>query len=174
MCTSMAINMLLTKDVHIYNLPGAPRPDDTSDQGPIDFQQSDLACTPDPTKTKTDWEIGGMDNEGGKVQGKATGLCNKPQKNSEQWNPWHPFQSACRIQKAQLLISHTPMCINKHLSCGLDNVDIFKSLYYTDILKCTQFVLTHLPLLEHLNCEPVCLAASEGLQIYRQIHTGNW
>jgi len=94
----MAIDKLSINDLHLDNVPGAPPPEDTPNEGPIDPQQRDLACTPDTTKTKTDRQVVGVENVGGTVHGKATGLYNKHRKYSEQWNPWHPFQSAHDFQ----------------------------------------------------------------------------
>jgi len=87
----MAIDKVPINDRLIDNVPGAPPPDDTPDEEPIEPQKPDLTCTPDPTKTKAHRQVVGLENAGGKAYGKATGLYNKHGKYSEQWNPWHPF-----------------------------------------------------------------------------------
>ena len=83
----MAINTPSMNDLLIQNVPGAPPSEDSTNEAPIDPQQPDFTCTPDPTKTKPHRQVVGVENEGGKVFGKATGLYNKHRKYSEQWNP---------------------------------------------------------------------------------------
>ena len=83
----MAIDKLSINDLLIDNVPGAPPPEDTPNEELIDLQQSDLTCTPDPTKTKAHRQVVRVENAWGKAYGKATGLYNKHQKCSEQWNP---------------------------------------------------------------------------------------
>jgi len=73
----MAIDKLSINDLLINTVPGAPLPTDTPNTEPIDPQQPDLTCTPDPTKTKAQMQVVGVDNAGGKVYGNATGLYNK-------------------------------------------------------------------------------------------------
>ena len=89
----MAIDKLPINDRLINNVLCAPSPEDPPNEEPIDPQQPDLTCTPDPTKTKAHRQVVGLENAGGKAYGKATGLYNKHRKYSEQWNPWHPFWS---------------------------------------------------------------------------------
>jgi len=72
-------------------------------------------------------------NAGGKAYGKATGLYNKHRKYSEQWNPWHPFQSAHDFQRAESFSQQTKTWIDQHLRCGLDNFKI-KSFQSADAL----------------------------------------
>jgi hypothetical protein len=96
-----AIDKLSIYDLLLDNVPGAPPPDDTPNEEPINPQQPDLTCTPDPTKTKAHREVVRLENAGGKAYGKATGLYNKHRKYSEQWNPWYPFRSAYDIKQAQ-------------------------------------------------------------------------
>jgi len=108
----------------IEDVPGAPPTEDTPDQETIDTQKSDLTCTSDPTKTRAHRQVVGVENAGGKAYGKATGLYNKHRNYSEQWNPWHPFQSAHDIQQAQLFSQQTKMWIDQHLRRGLDNFNI--------------------------------------------------
>ena len=74
-----------------------------------------------------------MENAGWKAYGKATGLYNKLQKYSEQWNPWHRFPSPHDIQQAQLFSQQTKMWIDHHLRCGWDNSKI-KSFQSADDL----------------------------------------
>ena len=64
---------------------------------------------------------------------------------------------------------------------GLDNDSLidddsltFGTLYYRDIFKCIQFLQAHLPFQAHLDFEWVCLADSEGHQIYSEMITGDW
>jgi hypothetical protein len=116
----MAITKLPINDRLIDNVPGAPPPEDTPNQDPIDHQQPDLTCTHDPTKTKAHRQVVGLENAGGKAYGKATGLYNKHRKYSEQWNPWHPFRPAHDFQQAQLFSQQTKTWIDQHLRCGLD------------------------------------------------------
>jgi len=61
---------------------------------------------------------------GGKAYGNATGLYNKHRKYSEQWNPWHPFQSAHDFQQAQSFSQQTNTWIDQHLRRGLVNFNI--------------------------------------------------
>jgi len=82
-CTWMAINKLSINDLLIDNIPGAPPPEDTPNKEPIDPQQPDLTCTPDPTKTRAHRQVVGVENAGGKAYGKSTGLYNKHRKYSE-------------------------------------------------------------------------------------------
>jgi len=117
----MAIDKLSINDLLIDNVPGAPPPEDTPNQEPIDPQQPDLTCTPDPTKTKAYRQVVGVENVGGTAYGKATGLYNKHRKYSEQWNPWHPFRSAHNFQQAQSLSQQTKTWIDQHPRRGLDN-----------------------------------------------------
>jgi len=123
----MAIDKLSIDDLLIDTILGAPPPEDTPNEAPLDPQQPDLTCTPDPTKTKAHWQIVGVENAGGKSYGKATGLYNKDRKYSEQWNPWHPFQSAHGFQQAQLFNLQTKTWIDQHLRRGLDNSKIESS-----------------------------------------------
>jgi hypothetical protein len=93
----------------IDHVPGAPPPEDTPDKGTICPQKSNLTWIPDQSKTKAYRQLVGVENMGGKAYGKATGLYNKHRKYSEQWNPWHPFQSAHNIQQAQSFSQQTKM-----------------------------------------------------------------
>jgi len=70
-----------------------------------------------------------VENAGGKAYGKATGLYNKHRKYSEQWNPWHPSQSAYDIQQAQSFSQQTKTWIDQHLRRGLNNfkIELFQS-----------------------------------------------
>jgi len=63
--TWMAINKLPIDDRLIDNVPGAPPPEDSPNKEPIDPQQPDLTCTPDPTKTKAHRQVVGLENAGG-------------------------------------------------------------------------------------------------------------
>jgi len=123
-CTWMAIDKLSIYDLLIDNLPGAPPPEDTLNEEPIDSQQADLTCTPDPTRTKAPRQVVGVENAGGKAYGKATGLYNKHRKYSEQWNPWHPFRSTHNFQQAQSFSQQTTTWIDQHLRHGLENFTI--------------------------------------------------
>jgi len=117
----------------IDNVPGAPPPEDTPNEEPIDPQKSNLSCTSDPTKTRGHRQVVGVENAGGKAYGKATGLYNKHRKYLEQWNPWHPFQSAHDFQQAQSFSQQTKTWINQHLRRGLDNFKV-ESFHSTDAL----------------------------------------
>ena len=116
------------------NIPGAPPPEDTPDEEPIDPQKPDLTCTPDPKKTQAHRQVVGLENAGGKAYGKATGLYNKHRKYSEQWNPWHPFRSAYDFQQAQSFSQQTKTWIDQHLRRGLDNFKI-ESFQSADALR---------------------------------------
>jgi len=133
-CTWMAINKLSINDLLLDNVPCAPPPEDTPNEGPIDPQQPDLTCTPDSTKTKAHTEGVGVENAGGKAYGKATGLYNKHRKYSEQWNPWHPFWSTHDFDQAQSFSQQKKTWIDQHLRHGLDNFKI-KSFHSTDALQ---------------------------------------
>jgi len=106
------------------NVPDTPPPEDTPDYETIDPQKPDLTCTPDPTKTKAHSQVVGVENAGGKLYGKATGLYNKHHQYSEQWNPRHPVQSAHDFQQAQSFSQHTKTWIDQHLRRGLENFSI--------------------------------------------------
>jgi hypothetical protein len=82
----MAVNKLPINDLLLDNVLGAPPLEDTPKEKPIDPQQPDFTCTPNPTKTKAHRQVVGVENAGGKAYGKATGLYNKRRKYSEQWN----------------------------------------------------------------------------------------
>jgi len=131
----MAIDEL-SQLIHLLidTVPGAPPPDDTPDEEMINPQKPDLTRTPDPTTTKAHMQVVGVENVGGKAYGKATGWYNKHRKYSEQWNPWHPFQSAHDIQQAQSLSQQTKSWMDQHLRCGLDNFNI-ESFQSTDCLR---------------------------------------
>jgi hypothetical protein len=129
-----AINKLSIDDLLLDNVPGAPPPEDTPNQDPIDPQQPDLSCTPDSTKTKAHRQVVGMENAGGKAYGKATGFYNKHQKYSERWNPWHPFWSAEDFQQAQSFSQQTKTWLDQHLKGGLDNMKI-ETFHSADALQ---------------------------------------
>jgi len=120
----MAIDKLSINDILIDNVAGAPPPEDTPHEEPIDPQQPDLTCTPDPTKTKAYRQVVGVENAARKAYGKVPGLYNKHRKYSEQWNPWHPFRSAHDFQQAQSFSQHMKTWIDQHFRCGLDNFKI--------------------------------------------------
>ena len=85
----MAIDKLPINDRLIDNVPGAPPPEDTPNEDPIDPQQPDLTCTPDSTKTKAYTQVVRVENTEGKAYGKATELYKKhrnAQKNGIQCN----------------------------------------------------------------------------------------
>jgi hypothetical protein len=86
-----------------------------------------LTCTPDPTNTKEHRQVVAVEKVEGKAYDEATGLYNKHRKYSEEWNQWHPFQSAHDIQPAQSSSRQTILWIDQHLMGGLDNFYI-KSL----------------------------------------------
>jgi len=131
----MAINEL-SQLIHlpIDNVPGAPPPEDTPDEETIDPQKPDLTCTPDPTNARAHRQVVGVENAGGKAYGKATGLYNKHCKYSEQWNPWHPVQSAHDFQQAQSFSQQTKTWIDHRLRRGLDNFNI-ESFQSEDALR---------------------------------------
>jgi len=120
----MAIEKLSINDPLIDNVLGEPPPEDTPNEEPVDPQQPNLTCTPDQTKAKAYWQVVGVENAGGKVYCKSTGLYNKHRKYSEQWNPWHPFRSAHDFQQVQSFSQQTKTWIDQHLRHGLDNFKI--------------------------------------------------
>jgi len=132
--TWMAIDKLSIIDLVIHSVPGAPPPEDTPNKEPIDPQQPNFTGTPDPTKTMAHRQVVGVENAAGKAYGKATGLYNKHRKYSEQWNPWHPFQSTHDLQQAQLFSQQTKTWIDHHLGRGLDNFKI-QSFQSADALR---------------------------------------
>jgi hypothetical protein len=75
-------------------------------------------------KTKAHRQVVGLENAGGKANGKTTGLYNKHRKFSEQWNPSHPLRSAHDFQQAQSFSQQTNTWIDQHLRRGLDNFKI--------------------------------------------------
>jgi hypothetical protein len=79
-------------------------------------------------------QVVGVENTRGKAYAKATGLYNKHRKDSELWNPWHPFQSAHDFQQAQSFSQQTKTWIDQHLRRGLDNFNI-ESFQWTDALR---------------------------------------
>jgi hypothetical protein len=121
----MAINEL-SQLIHlsITNVPHAPPAEDTPNEETTDPLESDLTCTPDPTKPRAPRQVVGVENAGGKAYGNATGLYNKYRKYSEQWNPWHPFPSAHDFQQTQSFIQHTKLWMVHHLRHGLDDINI--------------------------------------------------
>jgi len=52
-----------------------------------------------------------------------------------------------------------------------DNSHSFGTLYDTDIFKCIQFLLAHLPFQAQLNFESVTITDSVGCQIYSEMNT---
>jgi len=130
----MAIDKLSINNLLIDIVLGVPPPEDTPNEEPIDPQQPDLTCTPDPTKTKAHWQVVGVENTGGKAYANATGLYNKHRNYSEQWNPWHPVRSAHDFQQGQSFSQQTKTWIDQHLRRGLDNFKI-KSFQSADALR---------------------------------------
>jgi hypothetical protein len=96
----MAIDKLSINSLLMDNMPGAPPPQDTHNKEPIDTLQHVFTCTPDPRKAKAHTQVVGVENVGGKANGKATGLYNNHRQYSEQWNPWHPFWSSYNFLQA--------------------------------------------------------------------------
>ena len=66
----MAVDKLSFNELLIGNVPGAPPPEHTPNVEPIEPQQPDLTCTPDPTKTKAHRQVVGVENAGGKHMAK--------------------------------------------------------------------------------------------------------
>jgi hypothetical protein len=85
----MAFDKLSINDLLKGNVPGVPPPEDTPDDKHKDPHQPHRPCTPDPTMTKANRHVVGVDNSSRPGHIKATGLYNKHQKQSEQWNPCH-------------------------------------------------------------------------------------
>jgi len=79
-------------------------------------------------------QVVGVENAGGRAYGKATGLYNKHHKYSEQWNPWHPFQSAHDFQQAQSFSKQTKTWIDQDLRSGQDYFKII-SFQSADALR---------------------------------------
>jgi len=63
----MAIDKLSNNNLLIDNIPGAPPPEDTHNEEPIDPQQPNLTCTPDATKIRAHRQVVGVENVGGKA-----------------------------------------------------------------------------------------------------------
>jgi len=118
------------------HVPGAPASQDTPDEETIDPQKSNLPCTPDPTKTKTDGQVVAVENAKGIAYGKATGLYSKHPKDWEQWNPRHSFQSAYDFQLAQSYSQQMETWIDQHLRRQMHNskIEWFRS---ADVLQCS-------------------------------------
>jgi len=123
-CTRMAIDKLSINDLLIDNVPCAPPPEVIPNEEPMDPQEPDSTRTLDPTITKAHRQVVGVGNAGGKAYGKATGLCKKHCKYSEQLNPCHPSRSAHDIQQAKFSSKQTRSWIDQHLRCGLHNFKI--------------------------------------------------
>jgi hypothetical protein len=83
------------------NVPGAPPPEDSLNEEPVNPQQPDLTCTLDPTQTKAHMPVVGVENVRAKAYGNASGFYNQHWKYSEQWNPWYLFRSAHNFQQPQ-------------------------------------------------------------------------
>jgi hypothetical protein len=128
--------MHLPKD----KVPGALPPEDTPDEETIDPQKPEPTCTPDPAMTRAHVQVVGVQTAARKAYGKATGLYNNHHKYSEQWNPWHPFQSAYNFQQAQSFSQQTKRWIDQQLRCGLDNFNI-ESFQSADALRKLRFRL---------------------------------
>jgi len=128
------MDQLQINDRLIDNVPGEPPPDDTPNADPIDPQQSDLTCTPDPTKTKALRQVVGLENARRTAYGKATRLFNKHLMYSERWDPWHPVWPAHDFQQTQSFSQQTKTWIDQHLRCGLDNYKI-ESFQSADALQ---------------------------------------
>jgi len=79
------------------------------------------------------------------------------------------FQSADALGKLLSELDFGP----GNMSCIEDDSHIFGTLYYSDIFKCIQLLLAHLPFQAHLNCELLRLADSVDCWIYRKINTGD-
>jgi len=80
------------------------------------------------------------------------------------------FQQADVLQKVQLKVDFRPgHCgwIDKHSH-------IFRISYNFILLIRIQTLLALLPIQVHFNVDLVCLAASAGLQIYREMNTSDW
>jgi len=102
----------------------------------------DLTSTRDPTVTNANSRVIAVDNVGGSIYGKATGLYNKHCKYSEQWNPLHPFQSAHDFQRAKWFRPQTQMWIDEHFRDGLDN---FKRNHVDQQMPCESSTLNSIP-----------------------------
>jgi len=120
----LAIDKLSINDLLTDNVPGAPPLEDTPNEEPMNPQQPDLTCTPDPTKTKAHRQVVRVENAVGNANGKATGLYNMHRKYSEHWNPWHSFRSTHDFQQAQSFSHQTKTWIDQHFRGGLDNFKI--------------------------------------------------
>jgi hypothetical protein len=118
----MAVGKLSINDLPIDNVLGALLHDATPNKEPIDPQQPNLTCTPDPTKTKAYRQVVGVENAWWTVYGKVSGWYNKHRKYSEQWNRCHPFRTAHNIQQAQSFSPRTKTWIDQHLRCGQYNI----------------------------------------------------
>jgi hypothetical protein len=70
---SASCQLIFNSDI----LPIATPPEDTSNSEPIDAQLPDHTGTPNPTKTNACRNIVVVDNVGGNMYAKATGLYNK-------------------------------------------------------------------------------------------------
>jgi len=129
----MAIDKRSIHDLLIDNVLSAP-PSENPNEEPIDPQQPDLTCTPDPAKTKAHRQVVAEENAVGRAYGEATGFDNKHRKYSERCNPCHPFQSAHDFKQAQSSSQQTKTCIDQLLQRGLDNFKI-QSFQSADSLR---------------------------------------
>ena len=105
----MAIDKLSIHDLPIANIPGAPPPlEDTPNEEPIDPQQPDLTCTPDPTKTKPHSQVVGVEYAGGKAYAKATGLYNRHRKyrGERVWQSNWIVQQVLKVLRTMVRYTH--------------------------------------------------------------------
>jgi len=58
----VAIDKLSLNDILIGYILGSPPPEETPNEEPIDPQQPDLTCTPDPTKTMAHRQVVRVEN----------------------------------------------------------------------------------------------------------------
>jgi len=121
-CTSIAIEKLPVNDLLLDNVVGAPPPEVTPKEEYIDSQQPDLTCSTYPIQTKAHTQVVGVEIAGGNVYGEVTGLYNKHQTYTEQWNPWHLFWSAYNFQHTQSFSQQIKTWTDQHLRHGLDNI----------------------------------------------------
>ena len=114
----MAINMLLINDLHMDNILGAPLPEDTPNEEPIDSQQPDLTCTPEPTITKVYREVVGEVNAGESIW-QSSWIVQQASKALRRMKSMPSFWSAYDFQQAQSFSQQTKTWIDQHLRRGL-------------------------------------------------------
>jgi len=100
---------------------------------------------------------------------------------TETWIDQHLRRGLDNIKIESFQTANAMQKLHSKLDFGLgddswidDDSPLFGTLYYSDIFKCIQLLLAHLPFQAHLDFEPVRLPDWEGHRIYSKRNTGDW